>query len=124
MTNEEKPKQPAVLGGPCDGGDGYAACNLVLTYECTQCGRREAADDSAKAPDEQETRSLERVGRLCARWREDATAMLEIAEDAPTDSQEQLECYERMRTLRDCADGLERELAGTEPTVRMSEGEP
>lgn len=60
--------------------------------------------------------SLQRVGRLCARWREDATAMLEIAEDAPTDSQEQLECYERMRTLRDCADGLERELAGTEPT--------
>lgn len=33
-------------GRPCEGGDGYAACNLVLTYECTQCGRREAADDA------------------------------------------------------------------------------
>jgi len=61
MTNERKPKQPAVLGGPCECGDGYAACNMVLAYECTQCGRREAADESAKAPDEQEARSLQRV---------------------------------------------------------------
>ena len=47
--DEPKTKQPAVLGGPCECGDGYAACNMVLAYECTQCGRREAADDSRKA---------------------------------------------------------------------------
>lgn len=67
--------------------------------------------------------SLRRLGRLCARWREDAAAMQEIALDEPEDSQTQLECYERMRTLRDCAEALERELAGTEPTAR-GEGPP
>jgi len=48
-VSAESAKQPVDRGGPCDGGDGYAACNMVLGYECTQCGRREAADDSDKA---------------------------------------------------------------------------
>ena len=59
--------------------------------------------------------SLQRVVSLCARWREDAIAMQEIAHDeAGDETQLALECYERMRTLRDCANDLERELAGTE----------
>ena len=56
------------LGRPCEGGDGYAACNMVLAYECTQCGRREAADDSRKASleDKSAAQLLARVKEMLA----------------------------------------------------------
>ena len=48
--------------------------------------------------------SLQRVGRLCALWREEAAQM-------------DVECRERSLALRDCADALQREWEGTEPTT-------
>lgn len=69
--------------------------------------------------------SLRRLGRLCARWREEAVAMDEIADEEGDDECIlALECRERSRTLRDCANALEREWAGTEPTIVLSNQEP
>ena len=69
----------------------------------------------------EESSSLRRLGRLCARWREEANEMDAIAWDEPFDDTTlALECYERARTLRDCANALEREWAGTEPTTRRN----
>jgi hypothetical protein len=67
--------------------------------------------------------AVQRVGRLCARWREEA-AHLENSMDGqyPTDS----EMAERANALRECAAALEAEWAGTEPTdgdQRLRRGE-
>lgn len=36
-------------GAPCVCGDGYAACDMALCYECIQCGRHEAAETDSAA---------------------------------------------------------------------------
>lgn len=73
------------------------------------------ADIAARRERAAQSSSLRRVGRLCARWREEARTMEKIADEDP-DSYEARECYERAATLQDCANDLEREWAGTEPT--------
>ena len=45
---------------------------------------------------------------LIARWQEDAKAMDEMAEDDGDSTDEAMECRERSRTLRDCANDLEK----------------
>jgi len=82
-----------------------------------EAGRAELGKQSGASDKSWESSSLRRVGRLCARWREDADAMSEIAsEERDPETILALECYERERTLRDCANDMEREWAGTEPT--------
>jgi len=63
--------------------------------------------------------SLQRVGRLCALWREEAAQMDQIAkEEGDDESKMAVECRERSLALRDCADALQREWEGTEPNVQ------
>lgn len=47
-----------------------------------------------------------KTAALIARWREDAKAMDEMAEDDGDNTDEAMECRERSRTLRDCANDL------------------
>ena len=78
---------------------------------------RAAAADSDSAPDEEKTRSLQRVDRLCARWRDNARTMDELADecDGLGEEKDSAECLERARTFRECANDLATEWAGTEP---------
>ena len=74
------------------------------------------------ARDERGTRSVQRVGRLCALWREEASQMDEIAEEeGDNESRLAIECRERSLALRDCADALQREWEGTEPTENLTD---
>lgn len=65
--------------------------------------------------------SLRRVGRLCARWRDNARTMDELADecDGLGEEKDAAECLERARTFRECANDLASEWAGTEPTHRL-----
>lgn len=64
--------------------------------------------------------SLQRVGRLCARWQDNARTMDELADecDGLGEEKDAAECLERARTFRECANDLATEWAGTEPTVK------
>jgi len=61
---------------------------------------------------------LQRVGSLCARWRANARAMEKLADECDDLDEEKdaSECRERARTFRECANDLERKMAGTEAT--------
>lgn len=95
-----------------------------ITRLCIDAGIREpyyvlqerlaaAAADSESAADERGTRSLERVARLCARWRAESERLWRDSNNAPSDKA-------RMRadTLDSVADELELELgaAGAGPS--------
>lgn len=122
---EEQAKQPRAAGGPCDGGDGYAACNFVLAYECTQCGRREAANDSAKASLENRTAfDCSAWLALAARWlvsadEEDRLANCAMAAERMLSHS--LHCG-RADSLRACAEEVRRAAeANSELNERKSD---
>jgi len=52
------------------------------------------------------------MDELLEKWRSDANAMDEIADEDCNDGEEAKECIERAKTLRDCASDLECFLAG------------
>lgn len=86
------------------------------TAQLAEWADRAAAADSEKAPDVDSDRvRLQRLVSLHARWLAMADTMEELALDSTEDSPDQLECYEHMRTLRDCAAMLDHILrAGME----------
>ena len=55
--------RPPGSGAPCACGDGYAACDMVLGYECIQCGRKEWQMDKINKLE----RQLARASLLIAR---------------------------------------------------------
>lgn len=93
-----------------------------LDYRCRDCEGTGLI--AASAPDEEKPRSQQRLARLLAGWREEAAQMDEIASEEEEDSRLEIECTERALALRDCAKELEAELAGEQPSARMSEGGP
>jgi hypothetical protein len=117
----EKPKQPAVC--PVCMGEGKLWCAMCGTWGNHRSGgcpelAGEAAAESDSAPNERGTRSLERVGRLCARWRAESERIWKAANGYPEEK-------DRIRadTLDSAADELELEIgaAGAEPTHRICE---
>jgi len=93
-----------------------------MTRECLNCGHEEPHCQCTGMPvyvSPQDRALKAGSSSLCsalvllhARWLENAAIMESLAEEEPEDSQEQLECYERMRTLRDCASQLKAAWAG------------
>lgn len=71
------------------------------------------------ARDERGTRSVQRVGRLLARWRERADRLQRMAleYEEEDDSINAVDCSSAAQEIRDCALDLEREMAGEEPTI-------
>jgi len=71
-------------------------------------------DIAARARKAELSGSMQRMVGLHARWLEDARTMEALADEDP-DSYEARECYERARTLTDCANDLARTMAGMKP---------
>lgn len=87
------------------------ADNDLDTNRCWKCGNDLVSRAALSSAD---LVRVQRVGRLCARWRERAAA-LELSHSNP-DEPLIWEIAQEADTLRKCADDLESEWAGTEPT--------
>jgi hypothetical protein len=72
-------------------------------------------DEQSGAPEPEPWRAVreQRMVSLRARWLEDADIMETFAQEEEADSKEHFECFERAKTLRDCATQLAEIWAGT-----------
>ena len=106
--------------GKSRGGGAYEV--VYRTMERALVELRDAHDrrmrEAAERGETFDGGSLQRVGRLCARWRDNANTMDELADecDGLGEEKDAAECLERARTFRECANDLATEWAGTEPT--------